>query len=280
MEPIIAGLNIGGGVAGWGFPAGESARLLYNLITFRLISQVPTPKQMRELFALMAARERNPQIKVTPERYLSAHDIQTLKEIGGKLSDQEIETYLQQMSDEDVRAMLRLARQGMLDARVTNFLNILASTFKISGLSDQPGVIRDIFNNVRFSVNGDINISTLLLLALGKSEMTALSGWSLEELSKGHGPAEAWLQYLVVSVDIRAVLNTIVRLTKSTLAKKELEKPFPYSPRMSELAAYEIRIFGFPLLMFYKRGLIKADRDAFEQDYAYGLYGVRLAEHF
>jgi hypothetical protein len=280
MEPIIAGLNIGGGMAGWGFPAGESARLLYNLITFRLISQVPSAKELRELFALMAARERNPQIKTTPERYLSPRDIQTLKEIGSKLSDQEIEIYLQQMSDEDVRAMLRLARQGMFDARVTNFLNILASTFKIGGLSDQPGVIRDIFNNVRFSVNGDINVSTLLLLALGKSEMTALSGWSLEELSNGHGPAEAWLQYLVVSVDIRAILNTLVRLTKSTLAKKELEKPFPYSPRMSELAAYEIRIFGFPLLMFYKRGLIQADRDAFEQDYAYGLYGVRLAEHF
>jgi hypothetical protein len=279
-EPIILGLNVGGGLAGLGFPAGESARLLYNLITFRLISQVPTAKQMRELFALMAARDRNPQIKVVPERYLSKRDIQTLKEIGRKLSDQEIETYLQQMSDEDVHAMLRLARQGMFDARVTNFLNILASTFKISGLSDEPGIIRDIFNNVRFSVNGDINISTLLLLALGKSEMTALSGVSLEELGRGEGPPEAWLQYLVVSVDIRAVLNTIVRLTKSTLAKKELEKPFPYSPRLSELAAYEIRIFGFPLLMYYKRGLIKDDRDAFEQDYAYGLYGVRLAEHF
>jgi len=279
-EPIIAGMNIGGGLAGLGFPAGEAARLLYNLISFRLISQVPTPKQMRELFALMAARDRNSQIKTTPERYLSPRDIQTLKESASNLSDQEIETYLQQMSDEDVRAMLRLARQGMFDARVTNFLNILASTFKISGQSEQPGVIRDIFNNVRFSVNGDINISTLLLLALGKSEMTGLSGVSLEQLANGQGPTEAWLQYLVVSVDIRAVLNTVVCLTKSTLAKKELEKPFPYSPRMSELAAYEIRIFGFPLLMFYKRGLIQADRDAFERDYAYGLYGVRLAEHF
>src|SRR5262249_54526209 len=112
-EPIIAGLNIGGGVAGWGFPAGESARLLYNLATWRLISQVPTAKQMRELFALMAARDRNPQIKTKPERYLSPQDIQTLKEIGSKLSDQELEMYLQQMSDEDVHAMLRLARQGM-----------------------------------------------------------------------------------------------------------------------------------------------------------------------
>src|SRR5437899_1379837 len=184
------------------------------------------------------------------------------------------------MSADDVAAMLRLARQGLFDARVTNFLNILASTFKVGGLSDQPGIIRYIFNNVRFSVNGEINISTLLLLALGKSEMTALSGVSLETLSHGEAPQEAWLQCLVGSVDIRAVLNTLVRLMKSTEAKKELEKPFPYAPRMSELAAYEILIFGFPLLMYYKRGLIQADREAYEHDYAYGLYGVRLVEHF
>jgi len=279
-EPIIAGLNIGGGLAGLGFPAGESVRLLYNLITWRLISAVPTARQMRELFALMAARDRDPTIKLKPEGFLTKTDIQTLKEAGSKLTDQEIQTYLELMSDEDVRAMLRLAQQGMIDARVTTFLNTLASVFKVSGVSEHPGVIRDIFNNVRFSVNGDINISTLLLLALGKSEMTALSGVSLEELSHGNGPPEAWLQYLVVSVDIRAILNTIVRLTKTTLAKKELEKPFPYAPRMSELAAYEVRIFGFPLLMFYKRGLIAADREAYEHDYAYGLYGVRLAEHF
>src|SRR5262249_35458228 len=156
-------------------------------------SNVPTTRQMRELFALMAARDRNPEIKLKPERFLNAADIRTLKEAGRKLSDQEIQTYLQQMSDEDIRAMLRLAQMGMIDARVTTFLNILTSTFKISGVSDQPGLIRDLFNNVRFSMNGDINISTLLLLALGKSEMTALSGVSLETLSHGEGPQEAWL---------------------------------------------------------------------------------------
>src|SRR5207245_1850765 len=124
------------------------------------------------------------------------------------------------------------------------------------------------------------NIRTLLLIALGKSEMTALSGVSLETLSHGEGPQEAWLQYLVVSVDIRAVLNTLVRLMKRTEAKKELEKPFPYAPRMTDLAAYEVRVFGFPLLLFYKRGLIKDDLAAYEHDYAYGLRGVRLIEHF
>jgi len=193
-EPIIAGLNIGGGIAGLGFPAGESARLLYNLITWRLISQVPTTKQMRELFTVMAARDRNLEIKLRPERFLTKEDMRTLREAGSKLSDQEIQTYLERMSDEDVRAMLRLARQGMFDARITTFLNILASTFKVGGLSEQPGWIRDVFNNVRFSVNGDINISTLLLIALGREDLTALSGVSLESLARGEGPTEAWLQ--------------------------------------------------------------------------------------
>ncbi len=279
-EPIIAGLNIGGGLALLGFPSGDAARLLYNVITWRLISDVPTAKQMRELFALMAARDRDPSIKLQPERFLTGADIQTLKELGRKLSDQEVQTYLQRMSDEDVRAMLRLARQGMIDARVTTFLNTLTSAFKVSGVSDEAGPIRDVFNNVRFSVNGDINVSTLLLLALGQEKTTPLSGISLRTLSRGEGSQQAWLQYLVLSVDIRAVLNTIVRLTKGSEAKKELEKPFPYAPRMDELAAYEVRIFGFPLLMFYKRSLMKADREAYEHDYAYGLRGVRLVEHF
>src|SRR5262249_35465965 len=124
-EPLIAGLNIGGGVAGLGFPAGEAGRVLYNLITWGLIIDVPTPKQMRELLALMAARDRNPQIKVKPERFLTKADIQTLKEIGSKLSDEEVQTYLERMNEDDIRAMLRLARMGMIDARVTTFLNTL-----------------------------------------------------------------------------------------------------------------------------------------------------------
>ena len=72
-----------------------------------------------------------------------------------------------------------------------------------------------------------------------------------------------------------------MRLTHRELADKELKKPFPYAPRMSDLAAYEFRIFGFPLLIFYKRGLLKADIEAYENvDYAYGLLGVKIVEHF
>src|SRR5256885_3551889 len=49
---------------------------------------------------------------------------------------------------------------------------------------------------------------------------------------------------------------------------------------MSDAAAYEIRIFGFPLLIFYKRGLLKDDYASYLNDYAYGLIGATIVEHF
>jgi len=280
VEPMIAGLNVGGGLSGVGFPVGDAGRIVYNLISWRLVASVPSAKQMRELFAMMAARESNPALKAKPERYLSPQDIKQLKESGRRLSDAQVQEYLERMSQSDVEAMLRLARMGMVDAHVSNFLNLLTSVFKTSGVSDQPNVLRDLFNNVRFSMSGEINLKTLLAIAVGQRNTTLLSGTSLERLSRGEGLGKAWLQYLEVSVDVRAVLNTIVRLSKRTLARKELDKPFPYAPRLSDWAAYEVRIFGFPLFMFYKRGLIRADFAAYQTDYAYGVRGVKLVEHF
>src|SRR5205814_6676418 len=56
VEPIIAGLNIGGGVAGLGFPVGAAVRLAYNAVVApRFIPNVPNVEQMRELFQLLAA---------------------------------------------------------------------------------------------------------------------------------------------------------------------------------------------------------------------------------
>ena len=67
VEPIIAGLNIGGGVAGVGFPMGAAARLAYNsLVMPRLISDVPSVKEMRELFQLLAAKAKHPQLRLKP----------------------------------------------------------------------------------------------------------------------------------------------------------------------------------------------------------------------
>lgn len=279
-EPIFLGLNIGGGVTGVPVPLGEAARLAYNTtIVPQFIPDVPSVKQLRELMLLLAARERHPEIKTKPQRFLNAGDIRILREEMGRISEKEFQEFVQRVSDDDLKAMLQLARLQRIDSQVSNLLAILADAAKVSGASD-TGLLRDILSSPYFSVTGDISIKTLIAVAAGGNVATPLSGVSLETLSQGRGPGAAWLQYLNLTVDIRAVMNTAHRLTHASLADKELKKPFPYAPRLSDLAAYEIRLFGYPLLIWYKRGLLKDDIGAFDHDYAYGLLGARIVEHF
>jgi hypothetical protein len=281
VEPIIAGLNIGGGLSGVGFPIGAAARLAYNtLVMPRFIADVPSVKEMRGLFQILAAKDKHPQLRLKPAEFLDAEDIKTLRESLKHLSDAEVAEYLKRISDEDLKAMLRIARMQRIDAKVTNLLTIIANAGLVSGWTDMRGLQRDIFNNIYFSVTGEISINYIIAALAGMKVTTPASGASLYDLSRGHGPAEAWLQYLNATVDVRAVVNTVARLTHRGLANKELKQPFPYAPRMTDLAAYEFRVFGFPLLIFYKRGLIKSDYAAYQNDYAYGLLGVKIVEHF
>jgi hypothetical protein len=279
-EPIIAALNVGGGFAGAGFPYGEAVRLAYNLITPKYIADVPTVKEMRELFALLAAKKRDPQLDKKLAHFLSADDVKLLEEGARRLSEAEIDEFARGVSDSDLEAMVFLARMRRIDARVTNLLNILTSAAKVSGEAESSGLLRDIFNNSYVSLNGDFSIKNSLAAALGEKLLTPRSSVSLEDLARGRGPAKAWAQYFDFSVDLRAVVNTIGRIPRRGFAEKELYKPLPYALHMGDLAAYEIRIFGFPLFIFYKRGLIKADQKAYEEDYAYGIDGAKILEHF
>ncbi len=279
-EPIFLGLSLGGGVTGVPFPIGSAARLGYNaLVVPHFIPEVPTVKQLRELLLLLAAREKHPEIKLKPHRFLSGSDLRILQETAGQISESELREYVQRVSDDDLKAMLSLARLQEIDARVSNLLAIFTDAAKVSSASE-AGVLRKIFNSPYFSVTGDISLKTLIAVSVGERVATPLSGVSLENLSQGKGPVAAWLQYLDVTVDFRAVMNTAHRLGSASLADKELKKPFPYAPRLSDLAAYEIRIFGFPLLIWHKRGLLKNDIAAFDSDYAYGLLGATIVEHF
>jgi hypothetical protein len=278
-EPLIAVANISGGLTGVPFPVGDAVRLAYNVISPAFIPDVPTTKKFRELFAILAARERDPTLKTKPLRYLSQRDLDQLAKAGRKLSDREVHDALDRISEEDLRGMSRLAAMGMWDARFTALLNILTGAGKVSG-ETEAGLDRDFFNSVYFSLNGDINLKTIFAVFIGKEIWTPLSGVSLESLGRGEGPAEAWLQFFDFSVNLRALANTVARLTQRSLADKELNKPFPYAPRLSDLAAYEFRAFGFPLLIFYKRGLLKKDLDCYDRDFAYGLLGVRIVERF
>ena len=56
VEPVVAGLNIGGGV-GFGRSRGEVARLAYNLITPKFIADVPKVKELRELSPCLPRRK-------------------------------------------------------------------------------------------------------------------------------------------------------------------------------------------------------------------------------
>lgn len=281
VEPIFAGLNIGCGATGVPFPVGAAARLGYNaVVTPLLIPPVPSMKQMRDLVRLLAAKEQVPELKTKPTAYLDEADYKELKRRAASIPDAELQQFLSRIQDEDIRAMLRLARMAHWDAELTNLLNILAGAAKVSGWSDEPGLQRDLLNSVYFSVNGEINLKNLIAVAAGARNATPLSGVPLEDLANGKGPLLAWLQYLDVTVDVRAVANTVSRLMHSDLADKELKMPFPYATRMSDIAAYEIRIFGYPTFIYYKRGLMKADYEAFQNDYAYGLITTKIVEHF
>ena len=285
-EPIFAGLNIGGGLGALGFPIGEAARLGYNAAVVPwFIPDVPSVKQMRELFRLMAAKDKLPELRTKPSHFLDEADFKHLQESSRDLTDADVMEYLQRISDEDLRGMVRLAKMQRIDAQVSNLLSIMADAGKVSGWTDSAGFQRDVFNSIYFSVTGDVSIKNIIAVLVGGKVATPNSGFSLRTLSQGNGPPSsrplaAWLQFLNFTVDIRAVVNTVARLSHRSLAGKELKKPFPYAPRMTDVAAYEIRVFGFPLLLFYKRGLLKDDYNSYLNDYAYGLIGATIVEHF
>ncbi|MBL9174736.1 MAG: hypothetical protein JNL10_14455 [Verrucomicrobiales bacterium] len=280
FSPLFAGLNIGGGVSGVGFPLGAGAQLGYNMIVGpRYIPKVPTAEEMRELFLLLAARQRHPTLKLKPDEYLTRSDIEILRADFSKLTEEQIRETLEGLNDGDLKAMLALAKQANMDAKYTLLVNILSGAAVVSGKA-YSGVMRDLFNNPYFSLNGDVYINYIIAAAVGAKGVTPLSGVSLYSLVRGDAPYRAWAQYLGISFDIRALMNSVQRMRFRSLADKELRMPFPYAARMTDLAAYEIRIFGYPVLLFYKRGLMKDDLKAFDNDYAYGLLGRTIVVHF
>jgi hypothetical protein len=136
--------------------------------------------------------------------------------------------FLYHITDDDIKGMLQLASMQRIDAKVTNLLSIIAGAGLVSGWTEEAGFQRTIFNNIYFSVTGEISMNYIIAALAGQKVTTPLSGISLQQLSRGDGPAAAWLQYFNATVDVRAVVNTVVRLTHRELADKELRKPFPW----------------------------------------------------
>jgi hypothetical protein len=279
-EPLFAGLNVGGGIAGAGAPLGEAARLAYNvLVTGALTPDVPSNRELEDLLRFVAARSIHPRLARKPGKTLTREETEELWRIGARLSAREVEDALRAIGDDDVTAMLSFPRWQNMDQKYRLVVDILTDLFKVTGKSE-AGILEDVFNNSVLSPNGEFSITTALALALGNKTVTPLSGVSLEQLARGDGPVEAWLQYLNFTVDLRAVANTLSLWRLRTRADRELRKPFGHAPRLNDLAAYEFRIFGYPTLFWYKRGLLKNDLEAFSKDFAYGVLGTEVVERF
>ena len=85
-EPIFAGLNIGGGIVLFPFPLGEAARLGYNsAVTPWFIPEIPNVKEMRDLFQILAAKEKHPELSSKPIKYLDKSDMAKLEQSARQL---------------------------------------------------------------------------------------------------------------------------------------------------------------------------------------------------
>ncbi|MFM1944295.1 MAG: hypothetical protein RI897_3277 [Verrucomicrobiota bacterium] len=280
VEPAIAAANIGGGIAGAGFPFGEALRLAYNLtVTPQLMADVPTVEELRNLFLLLAAKKNDPKLANKAAEWLTTEDLAYLQQQIKLLPEDTIQAAAESVSDDDIKAMLSLARMQGWDARYRLFVDIVSSAARTAGVSNGT-FIGQMFNNPYFALNGDVSIKNVLAAMIGEKTLIYPNGGSMEDLIAGGGMPKEWLQFFDVTVDARAIANTLHRLRTTDLADRELRQPFPYAPRLDNLAAYEIRAFGFPLLLYYKRGLMRDDLAAYESTYAYTVLGSEVVEHF
>jgi hypothetical protein len=279
-EPAFAAANVGGGLAGAGFPFGEALRLAYNLtVSRRLLAGVPTVDELRRLLLLLAAKEKDPRLAAKAADWLTREDLELLQQRARDLPDEVAQVMAEGITDEDFRAMLSLARMQGWDARYRLFVDVLSGAARVAGVTDAT-FFGQLVNNPYFALNGDVSIKNVLAAVIGEKTIIYPRGGTMEELLNQGGLPKEWLQFFNVTVDVRAVANTLHRLTRDDLAQRELRQPFPHAPRLDDLAAYEIRVFGFPLLIYHKRGLLKADKLAFETAYAYTVLGSRVVEHF
>src|SRR4030095_9832787 len=88
------------------------------------------------------------------------------REKASRLSDKDLQDYVQRVSNDDLKAMLALARLQQIDAQVSNLFSIMADAGKVSGVTES-GALKEIFNNPYFSVTGDISIKNLIATAVG-----------------------------------------------------------------------------------------------------------------
>ncbi|HMO65804.1 MAG TPA: hypothetical protein PKE47_11400, partial [Verrucomicrobiota bacterium] len=279
-EPVFAGLAVGGGLSGVGFPLGDAARFAYNLLVApNFIPHLPTTDELRDLLRLAAAKQRDPELAGKHPELLTEEDLERLEASFGQVTDADVAAFIAAISDEDLRLLQRLARLRTLDAKYRLLADIVSSGARAMTVGYEE-VWRDILNNAWISLSGEISIKNIVASALGRDLWLPRNYIPLEELIDGDYPGEAWMQNFDLTVDVRALMNSVWEWTRADPAEKRLGRPVPHAPTLGDLAAYEIRVFGFPLLFFHKRGLLRDDLAAFTNDFAYTVVGTRVAWHF
>lgn len=279
-EPVFAGLSIGGGLSGVGFPLGDAARFAYNLLVApNFIPHLPTTDELRDLLRLAAAKQRDPELVGKHPDLLTEEDLLRLEASLDQVTEADVAAFLAAISDEDLRLLQRLARLRTLDAKYRLLADIISSGARATTVGYQE-VWRDVFNNAWISLSGEISIKNIVASAFGRDLWLPRNYVPLEELIDGDYPGEAWMQNFDLTVDVRALMNSVWEWTHADPAEKRLGRPVPHAPTLGDLAAYEVRAFGFPLLFFHKRGLIRDDLAAYTNDFAYTVVGTRVAWHF
>ncbi len=276
-EPIILGLNIGGGYAGVAAPLGDGARLAYNLVVApAFVQRVPNTRQYPELLLHLASRSV-PDAQL--DKFFGRGDIRFLTEELAGIDSPALADMLKTIDDADLKVMAKLSRGRSIDGRYRLLVDTLTGIGKVTGTTNS-GALESIFDNSRLALNGDFGIKNTLAWGLKRKNLTPASGYSLEDLIKNKGPSSSWWQFIDLSVDVRAVFNSIFLRLNHARTDRELLRPIPHSPLVTDLAAYEVRGFGFPGLIFHKRKLLAQDARSYASDYAYSVIGTRIVEHF
>ena len=152
-------------------------------------------------------------------------------------------TFVKNLKEEDLEKILKFYYQQEKDIKISYFLAVLSSIAEATKLS-QKDVLKDIFASLYFNLpNASLDLKTILGLIINKHIILG-QGANLHDLVRA--PYKYtwyhWLQFFSIDVNLRSLVNAFF----------PKEKPFPYAPDLKSLSSWEIRIFGFPTLIFNK----------------------------
>ena len=123
--------------------------------------------------------------------------------------------------------------------------------------------------NIINPADAHLSLKYPLSFAIGKDILLLGEGPTLEEIRKYNLSPKYLLQFVDFTFDIEAAIKTL-----------KGGKVFGWAPSLKSLSAYEIRLFGFPLLSFYKLGTMKNYLKGLEDNFAFTIKESLLGDKF